>query len=97
MNNHHLYVFAKIILKPQFFSDGRNAIRGIIEPTRREAGCIQFELHQDEAASTLFLYEEWNDSGALEEHYSQPYTKNVFENYSLWLAQPIEIHKMMKL
>ncbi len=97
MTDEHLYVIAKIVLRPEFFSEGKQAIIGILDVTRSEEGCKQFELHQDELTSTLFLYEEWVDDAALQKHYDQPYTKSVFAKYTIWLLQPIEVYKISKV
>ena len=95
--NKTLFVFAKISPKPEFLLDARKAILGILKATRLEAGCKQFELHDGEDDGCLYLYEEWEDEIALEEHYSKDYTKNVFEKYQNWLAKPVDITKMVKL
>jgi len=45
----------------------------------------------------LFLQEAFSDNAALEYHHEQEYTKAVFTSYKQWLAQPVEIFKMIKL
>lgn len=88
---------ARITPKPEHFDSARNAIHQIIEATRRETGCLQFILHESEGGDSLHLYEEWQDAAALDAHYEQPYTKEVFANYASWLAEPVEIHRMKRL
>lgn len=56
----------------------------------------EFESHGNETGQ-LFLYEEWVNEAALEQHYQQPYTQAVFESYQEWLAKPVEINKMYKV
>lgn len=90
-----LSVFAQITPKPEHFQDARKAILGILERTRKEDGCRMFSLHEDRSNSTdLFLFEIWENEAALESHYAQTYTKEVFAAYENWLAGPVEITKM---
>ncbi|BFM17375.1 putative quinol monooxygenase [Maricurvus nonylphenolicus] len=91
-----LFVFAKISPKDEHFEKAKKAIINILPQTRQEPGCIQFELHENEHEKALFLYEEWESESALEEHYQQPYTAEVFEAYKEWLAVPVDIEKMKK-
>ena len=94
---HELYVIAKITPKPEFFEDAKNAISNIIDVTLAEEGCRIFELHEDQNGQHLFLYECWDSEEALAIHYDQPYTKQVFEEYKNWLAEPVSVHKLNKL
>lgn len=106
--NPHLFLFACITPKAEYAIAAKEALMGILAATRAESGCLQFELHDnfalhdnfeshDSEASQLFLYEEWVDEAALEQHYQQPYTQAVFESYQAWLAKPVEINKMYKV
>jgi len=41
----------------------------LIEPTRKEAGCIQYDLHQDNDNPALFLfYENWENRALWQDH-----------------------------
>lgn len=94
--NEHMFIFAKITPKPQYFEVSKEAIKEIIPITRNEPGCIEFALHEDGHGS-LCLYEEWIDYNALQLHHEMDYTKAVFEAYIDWLATPPEISKLIKL
>jgi len=96
MSENSLFVFARISPKDENFEEAKNAILNILQRTREEPGCRQFELHENNEERNLFLYEEWESESALEEHYLKPYTLQVFENYKQWLAVPVEIVKMSK-
>lgn len=82
-----LNVIARIIPKPEHFSQARNAIRDIVEHTLAERGCLEFRLSESVSDGTLHLYEEWRDDAALASHHQQPYTKAVFAAYRDWLAE----------
>lgn len=94
--NKHTFIFAKITPKPKYFDASKDALKEIIPQTRNETGCINFTLHEDDAGS-LYLYEEWIDDNALENHYKMDYTKAVFEAYTDWLATPPVITKLINL
>jgi quinol monooxygenase YgiN len=49
-------------------------LRGVVGPTRRETGCIQYDLHvgaNDRAA--FAVYERWADQAALDAHLRTPH------------------------
>lgn len=95
MNQETLFVFAKITPKAEYLINAREAILAIVEKTRLETGCKQFVLHDGANDGCLYLYEEWQNEMSLEEHYLREYTKDVFEKYQNWLAQPVEITRMV--
>ncbi|MEP3244748.1 MAG: putative quinol monooxygenase [Sneathiella sp.] len=93
--NNPLFVIAKITPKAEHFEQAKTAITDIVERTLEEGGCRQFSVYQSDAS--LFLYEEWEDQAALDEHYAMPYIAPVFEAYEEWLATPVEINKLSRL
>lgn len=90
-------VFATITPKSHYYGSARDAIISILENTRKESGCIQFDVHTNTQQTQLFLYERWHDEAALQLHYQQPYTKKVFAAYDEWLSIPVEIVTMGSL
>lgn len=91
-----LFIVAKITPKTDCFQQAKQAIIDIIPQTRNEPGCLEFTLHQDNNGS-LFLYEQWVDERALEQHYEMPYTRSVFQRYQNWLSKQPEITKLTKV
>ena len=95
MSQESLVVFARIVPKTEFFDDAKAAIIGIIPQTRAEAGCHAFVLHEGQGDDrNLYLYEVFEDQAALDRHYDQQYTKDVFAKYETWLAEPVQVTKM---
>ena len=84
-------VIARITPKRAHLDDAREAIRGILDTTRAEPGCIEFRLSEDTEEGVLYLYEEWRDPHALAAHHAQPYTRRVFEAYETWLDEAPQI------
>ncbi|NDL58336.1 putative quinol monooxygenase [Phytoactinopolyspora mesophila] len=94
LRNNHLFIFAKITPKPEHYLAARDALAGIVERTRSEEGCHAFSLLENESEGLLCLYEEFTDEAALDYHYRQSYTQEVFELYKDWLASAVEVTKM---
>ena len=93
-----LFLFARIVPKPEHLSDARQAVLDIVPATLAEPGCQMFVLHDDrEGVGALYLYESWSDEAALAAHYDQPYTRAVFAQYESWLAAPVEVTKLRRL
>ncbi|MBB1269146.1 putative quinol monooxygenase [Shewanella sp. SR44-3] len=92
----HTFILAKITPKTECFDLAKAAIMNIIPTTLIEPGCLKFALHQD-TKGNLFLYEEWLDDKALQNHHEMKYTQAVFEAYNDWLACPPEITTLTKL
>jgi quinol monooxygenase YgiN len=88
---HSLFIFAEIKPKAEHFNDAQQAIIGILDQTRAEHGCRSFDLFESPDQTTLYLFEEWDDQNALDQHHTEPYTVAVFKAYQEWLAEPPRI------
>lgn len=70
----HLTVVAELIAKPGREEDLRAALLACIEPTRKEKGCVQYDLHEStERAGHFLFYENWVSPEALAEHLKTPH------------------------
>lgn len=62
-------VIATLIAKPGQQAALETLLRGLLEPTRREDGCEQYDLHQDQQhPETFYMLERWRDDAALAAH-----------------------------
>ena len=67
-------------------------LRGLIGPTRSEAGCINYDLHRDVDDPARFMFHEnWVSKTALDEHLEKPYLQVFLAQTGYLLAQPVEI------
>ena len=74
-----LIVAAKMVAQPGKEDALRKTLMGLIEPTRAEAGCIQYDLHEEQGKPGSFLFfERWTSKQALDEHLATPYLKGLF-------------------
>jgi len=61
MRDQAVRVVARVVARPGKEDELRTLLRGLIEPTRREPGCVTYELLQNTADPTDFTFvEEWS-------------------------------------
>ncbi len=64
-----IIVTLKMTVRPGRRNDLAETIRGMLEPTRVERGCISYCLYEDiENKNTFALVEEWKTRDDLEKH-----------------------------
>lgn len=91
-------IFATISLKPEYFESAKKALLGQVDRALREVGCHVFTLLEaKDIANTLYLYEEYESESALDHHLEKEYTKQIFEQYKLWLDAPVTLIKLNRL
>lgn len=89
-----LGVVARIIAKPGSVDVVREGLTSLLEPTRAEAGCILYELMQNDADPTDFtFYEEWTNSAALDAHARSHHLTSTFARLDGHLAAPPDVRR----
>lgn len=64
-----LTLIARILAKPEKRELVKNELLKLIEPTRAEEGCINYDLHQDNKNANLFVFHEnWESNDHLQKH-----------------------------
>lgn len=67
---------ARMEIKPDCIDDFKGIAAPLIEATRKEAGCVRYELYQDSSNPCLFFFfEEYKDDAANLYHSKQEYLK----------------------
>jgi quinol monooxygenase YgiN len=84
-------------IKPGEIDAVRRAHLEMLEPTRAESGCLDYDLYQSrENPAVMFFYENWSDSRALATHMNTPnfyrYVRGVVDSR---LVVPWTAHMMM--
>ena len=73
-----LRVVARIKSKSERVEEVRELLRGLVEPTRREFGCVSYELLQNREDPTDFTFvEEWESDAAFESHAVSDHIKAI--------------------
>ena len=71
-----LTVIATFQARPGKESDLRAALTGLLAPTRKESGCLNYDLHQSPENPAKFLFHEnWTGKDALDAHLHTPHVK----------------------
>lgn len=66
--------------KPDQVDAVKEALLSLVEPTRKEAGCLCYNLHQSKTDPTHFMfYEQWASKDALDAHGKSPHMKALGE------------------
>ncbi len=85
-------VLAYIKAKPGMEDKVREAVMNLVEPTRSEAGCINYDLHVSvDDKSRFMLYENWISKKDLDEHLEMPYLQDFIGKSEDLLAEPLEV------
>ncbi len=69
-----IYILATLTIKPGSLEEVLSLATPCIEGTRKEAGCISYDLHRsltDE--NTLIFVERWTDMDAIKAHFVEPH------------------------
>jgi quinol monooxygenase YgiN len=57
----------------------RAALLGLVAPTRKEAGCLNYDVHQSPEEPAKFLFHEnWTSKAALDAHLQSAHVKALF-------------------
>jgi quinol monooxygenase YgiN len=93
-----LSVVAGSIKKPGKEADLRRAVLALIEPTRREDGCTQYDLHvhTDDPGQFLF-YENWTSPEHLDRHAASAHFRNFEKVVGDLLAEPMWVETYRRI
>jgi quinol monooxygenase YgiN len=85
-------VIARFKAKPGRAETLKQEVMALVRPTRAEAGCINYDLHQAaDDPSLLILYENWTSKKALDDHLAMPYLEAFKAKTDDLLADPLNI------
>jgi len=87
-----LFVVAVLKAKPGKEEELRRTLIGLVEPTRAEEGCLQYDLHvSTEVPGEFVFYEKWTGREALERHGETPHLKALAARKSELLSEPASV------
>lgn len=87
-----LTVVARVRAKQGKEAEVQRALLGLVGPTRTEAGCLNYDLHQSHDDPALFLfYENWTSQAHLDAHLQTAHIQAVLARAEELLAEPPEI------
>jgi quinol monooxygenase YgiN len=87
-------VVAKLVAKKAAVTAVNTELLKLIAPTRKENGCIEYRLHQDNQDPAVFLfYETWEDAGSLEKHINTDHYKTYVKAVGEMIEEKV-VNKM---
>ncbi len=98
MNNQSLTVIAQIQAQPGRESAVRQELLALLVPSRADAGCLNYDLHQGLDNPALFLFHEtWASPAHLEAHLRKPDLQAALARIGPWLAAPPQVTRWEKI
>ena len=92
MNTSFITVVANIKARAGKETDTKAALMALIEPTRKENGCLKYDLHISASDASEFLfYEHWTSEDALVKHSQSEHIKGLKERSEELLARPTTV------
>jgi quinol monooxygenase YgiN len=68
-----IIIAGHLVTKPELVDDFIAALNLLVDDTRREDGCLDYNFAiQDRAAGEVLVYERWRDQQALDAHLAVP-------------------------
>ena len=98
MSDNKLTIVARFRARASKQDEARELLLSLIKPTRAEAGCVDYYLHENPEDKAQFLfYENWESRQAWDEHMQTPYVKNLLDKAEELFAEPVDVSlwKMM--
>ncbi len=91
-------VVAVITAKPGSEEAVRDALKGIVGPTREEAGSLSYELSESSVSPGTFItVEQWKDAADIDAHLATEHIRSALAGLGSELAAPPAIHPLTPL
>lgn len=93
MPSKELVVVASFKAKEGLEEKALKELRALLEPTRKEAGCLQYDLQRSTDDPGIFIfYEIWKSRQDLETHLAMPYLQALLSKVEDLFAGPPAIN-----
>jgi len=91
-----LTIMAKFITKENAYAEVLEELLTLVEPTRKEKGCVDYIFYKDqENPSVIMLYENWESVEDLNAHMCTKRFKDCFAKIEG--LYEIEVHRLTKI
>lgn len=93
----NITVIAQVKVLQEAIETAKAELLALVPPTRKESGCIEYTLHQDNQNPALFIfYETWESSAALEKHIGSDHYKAYAKALDGLLVEKV-VHKLTRI
>lgn len=98
MDEQNLRVVVKLPSRSDRVDETRNLLESLVEPSRKEDGCLSYELLQNIDDPTDFtVIETWEDGAAYEGHLNSPHVQRALPQLQELLAGELDIQQYHSL
>lgn len=98
MNKEGVRVVAKLTARPGKAPELAAVLLALIEPTRKETGCVSYELlrHRTDPSEFVFV-EEWTSDADLDAHLATPHLRDALAKVKPMLAADPDVRRYVLL
>ncbi|MFT3746612.1 MAG: putative quinol monooxygenase [Pyrinomonadaceae bacterium] len=98
MSDEKIVLIARLKVKPDMVEVAKKAALAIVDESRAEEGCVNYDVHQSVEDETLFFWHEtWTHKGAIDEHFEKPFFGEFFKTVEQVAAEPPQITLTKKI
>ncbi|HOX57197.1 MAG TPA: putative quinol monooxygenase [Candidatus Paceibacterota bacterium] len=98
MNTKSLTVVARFIAKPGNEDAVRQELLSLVAPSRKDAGCLNYDLHQAMDNPALFLFHEnWASKAHLDAHLQKTDLQAALGRVGQMVAEPPQVSLWQRL
>lgn len=92
MNAKSLTVIAHVKAKPGKEAEVRKELLSLVAPSRQDAGCLNYDLHEAQDHPGWFVFHEnWESQAHLDQHLQKPDLQAVLGRVGQMVAEPAQI------
>jgi len=85
-------VIARLVSRPETAVELRGLLTPLVPPTRKETGCISYELLESRSRPGDFVFvEEWESQEILDRHLAMPYLRDMLAKAPPLLEQQVSV------
>jgi quinol monooxygenase YgiN len=89
---------SKIYVREDQIHEFVETFKGMIEPTKKEKGYIQYEMYQDNENPSLFIVlEQWENREDFDKHLQSEHFKEIVPKMTEYMTKEVELNICNKL
>lgn len=87
-----IVLFARLKVEKDAVEKAKRAALAIVDDSRGENGCLNYDFHQAIDDATIFLWHEtWANQAALDAHFAMPYFAELGEQLKDLIKEPLQL------
>ncbi|MCU1289420.1 MAG: Antibiotic biosynthesis monooxygenase [Acidobacteria bacterium] len=91
-NDGQVVLIARLKVKKEAVEEAKRAALAIVEPSRDEAGCLNYDFHQTIDDPSVFVWHEtWANQSAIEEHGNSEHFKQFGKAIENIVEEPLQL------